>query len=44
MFGALDNEVLELKRISLSSLELDESLSLGEYRFLTEEEIKKLSN
>ena len=44
MFGALDNEVLELKRISLSSLELDESLSLGEYRFLTEEEIKNLSN
>ena len=44
MFGALDNEVIELKRISMSSLELDESLSLGEYRFLTEEEIKKLSN
>ena len=44
MFGALDNEVIELKRISMSSLELDESLSLGEYRFLTEEEIKNLSN
>ena len=44
MFGALDNEVIELKTISMSSLELDESLSLGEYRFLTEEEIKKLSN
>ncbi|CAD2076494.1 pseudouridine synthase [Jeotgalicoccus meleagridis] len=44
MFGALDNEVIELKRISMSSLELDESLSLGEYRFLTEEEMKNLSN
>lgn len=42
MFSALDNEVLELKRISMGSLKLDEGLEPGEYRPLTLEEIEEL--
>ncbi|HCL01110.1 MAG TPA: 16S rRNA pseudouridine(516) synthase [Lachnoclostridium phytofermentans] len=42
MFEAVDNEVVYLKRISMGSLSLDKSLSLGEYRELTEEEIETL--
>lgn len=42
MFQAVDNEVLYLKRISMGTLVLDEQLSLGEYRPLTEEELEKL--
>lgn len=42
MFEATRNEVIYLKRISMGSLVLDESLSLGEYRELTEEEIEAL--
>lgn len=42
MFQALNNEVLYLKRVSMKNLVLDESLKPGEYRKLTEEEIKDL--
>lgn len=42
MLQAVDNEVLYLKRISMGSLQLDESLAPGEFRILTEKEIKEL--
>ncbi len=42
MFQALNMEVLYLKRLSMGPLKLDESLKLGEYRELTEEEIQLL--
>ncbi len=42
MFEAVENEVVYLKRISMGSLILDESLSLGEYRELTKEELDAL--
>lgn len=42
MFQAVGKEVLYLKRISMGTLKLDDSLNSGEYRMLTEEEIKKL--
>ena len=42
MFEAIGKEVVKLKRLSIDSLLLDESLLPGEYRELTEEEIVKL--
>ena len=42
MLKAVGNEVTYLKRLSMGSLKLDESLVLGEYRCLTEVEIEKL--
>jgi 16S rRNA pseudouridine516 synthase len=42
MFEAVGKEVIYLKRIAMGSLTLDESLKPGEYRSLTEEELKKL--
>lgn len=42
MFLAINKPVLSLKRISMGSLALDESLSLGEYRALTDDEINSL--
>lgn len=42
MFLAVNKEVIYLKRISMGGLELDESLQLGEYRTLTEEELNIL--
>lgn len=39
MFESVDNKVIYLKRISFASLPLDPSLGLGEYRFLTKEEV-----
>lgn len=42
MFEALDNRVAYLKRISMKELVLDETLKPGEYRKLTEEEIRSL--
>lgn len=42
MFKSLSMEVVYLKRISMGSLKLDESLKLGQYRELTEEEIQLL--
>ncbi len=42
MFKALGMEVVYLKRISMGSLKLDENLDLGEYRYLTKEEVTML--
>lgn len=39
MFESVGNKVVYLKRISFASLPLDPALALGEYRFLTEEEV-----
>ena len=43
MLEAVGNEVLFLKRLSMGPVFLDEKLAPGEYRALTDEEIKKLS-
>ena len=42
MFHAVGKEVLYLKRVRMNELKLDESLPLGEYRRLTEEEMDLL--
>ena len=42
MMKAVDNEVTALRRISFGPLTLDEALQPGEYRELTEEEVKIL--
>lgn len=42
MLQAVDNEVIYLKRESFGSLKLDETLKLGEFRTLTEDEIRQL--
>jgi len=42
MFAAVGCEVLYLKRLSMGSLRLDESLKPGEYRSLTETELQLL--
>jgi 16S rRNA pseudouridine516 synthase len=42
MFEAVGKKVMYLKRISMGPLALDESLELGEYRELTEEEVAML--
>lgn len=40
MFEKINNKVLYLKRVKFGEIELDETLELGQYRELTEEEIK----
>jgi len=42
MFQAVGNEVIYLKRMSMGAISLDETLELGEYRHLTEEEVEIL--
>ncbi len=42
MLQAVDNQVLYLKRITFGGLSLDEGLSPGEYRALSDEEVKLL--
>ena len=42
MFEAVDKKVIYLKRLSMGTLRLDESLALGEYRKLTKEELEQL--
>jgi 16S rRNA pseudouridine516 synthase len=44
MFEAVGKKVTYLKRLSMGSLVLDETLALGEYRDLTEEELKSLKS
>lgn len=44
MFEAVGKKVVYLKRISMGPLLLDETLELGEYRELTEEEIQGLQD
>ena len=42
MLEAVGNEVVFLRRITMGSLKLDDSLPVGEYRSLTDEEVKEL--
>lgn len=42
MFESVGKKVVYLKRLSMGKLQLDETLALGEYRELTEEEVKLL--
>lgn len=42
MFEKLNNKVIYLKRVAYGDIVLDETLKLGEYRYLTNEEIIKL--
>lgn len=42
MFSNLGNEVVKLKRTKIGGLSLDENLKEGEYRRLSEKEIKKI--
>jgi len=42
MFEAVGKRVMYLKRLTMGPLKLDDSLELGEYRELTEEEIEQL--
>lgn len=42
MFKSAGNEVVELKRIAINDLYLDDSLKEGEFRYLTKDEIMKL--
>ncbi len=43
MFASLGTEVAFLKRVSIGSLNLDESLDAGESRYITEDELKKIT-
>ena len=40
MFESVGKTVVYLKRLSMGALKLDETLELGEYRELTDEEVK----
>ncbi|MFG0211390.1 16S rRNA pseudouridine(516) synthase, partial [Streptococcus suis] len=42
MFEAVGKKVVYLQRLSMGPLRLDETLELGEYRELTEEELQSL--
>jgi 16S rRNA pseudouridine516 synthase len=42
MFHAVGKEVVYLKRLQMGSIVLDPTLPIGEYRILTEEEMKLL--
>jgi 16S rRNA pseudouridine516 synthase len=44
MFEAVGKRVIYLKRISMGPLQLDETLELGEYRELTDEEVNLLKD
>ena len=44
MFESVNKKVIYLKRITFGNIKLDNSLKLGEYRKLTEEEINLLKN
>lgn len=44
MFQAVKNNVIHLKRTKMGNLALDSELSLGEYRYLTDEEILMLKD
>lgn len=42
MFKSVGNRVVALKRLQMGTLSLDDTLNVGEYRLLTEDEIKSL--
>ena len=43
MFASLGSTVIELKRIKIGELLLDERLKAGEARLLTQEELSKIT-
>lgn len=43
MFGAVGNKITALKRVSFGDIQLDEGLLSGQWRYLTEEEIKSFT-
>ena len=43
MFNAVNNDVIYLKRLSMGKLKLDETLKAGQYRHLTEDEMRSLA-
>lgn len=43
MFAAVGNKITYLKRISMGQLQLDESLELGEYKELIDDDLEKLN-
>ena len=44
MFHAIENEVLELKRLKIANLALDENLKSGEYKLLSDKELKLIQH
>ncbi|PHS17641.1 MAG: 16S rRNA pseudouridine(516) synthase [Kangiella sp.] len=44
MFAAVGNHVVELHRRSIGSLNIDETMEMGQWRHLTEKEIESFSN
>ena len=42
MFVAVGNKIAYLKRLSMGKLELDSTLALGEYKYLTDDDLEKL--
>lgn len=44
MFAAVQNKICYLKRISIGKLNLDETLSPGEYKFLTQDDLTLLTS
>ena len=42
MLEYVGNEVVELKRVCIGNLNLDDSLKLGEYREITSNELKEI--
>lgn len=42
MLEYVGNEVVELKRVSIGNLNLDEELKLGEYREITNSELEEI--
>lgn len=44
MFGAVGNKIVYLKRISEGNIKLDENLDAGQWRFLTQDEVKNAFN
>ncbi|MCH4355682.1 16S rRNA pseudouridine(516) synthase [Staphylococcus sp. HMSC068D03] len=44
MFHAIENEVLELKRLKIAKLALDENLKSGEYKLLSDKELNLLQH
>ena len=44
MMHSINNEVVYLKRMEMGKIKLDPKLTEGEYRLLTDEEIKDITN
>lgn len=44
MFHCIENEVIQLKRIQIANLKLDDTLKSGEYRLLNQHDFEQLKN